>query len=89
MGAAFVGLTVPDLSLRDVGGTKVTTTVVDSGAEGPRGLERWDRTGCALSGDELKQGSGGSDERSEGAHLYRDWRSGRTGKGSVYKPIFH
>ena len=71
MGTAFLWLTIPDLSLRDVGGTKVTTTVVNSGAEGPRCLERWDRTGCVLSEDGFeasKEGSSG-DERSERTHL--------------------
>ena len=74
MGTAFVGLTIPDLSLRDVWSTKVTTAVVNGGAEGPRGLERWDGTGCVLSGDEFEAGKEGgrNDGHSERTHLYRD-----------------
>jgi hypothetical protein len=72
MGTTFLGLTVPDLALRNIGGTKVTTAVVDSGVEGPRSLERWGRAGCALARDDARKEDGG-DEGGEGAHLYQDW----------------
>lgn len=84
MGAAFLRLTVPDLSLGDVGGAKITTAVVNSRAEGPRGLERWDtRTGRALSGDEFGGGKEGnsSDEHNERTHDW--WSPVKDRKGAV------
>lgn len=84
MGTTFLGLTIPDLSLRDVGGTKITTAIVNSRAEGPRGLERWDtRTGRALSGDESEGGKdgSGSDEHNERTH---DWWSGTERERECY-----
>ena len=70
MGTTFLGLTVPDLSLRDVRGTKITTTVVDGGIEGPRSLERCGRTGCALSSDKARKEGGSDDDRGEGTHFH-------------------
>lgn len=83
MGATFLGLAVPDLSLRDLGGTKVTTTVVDGGGEGPIGLERRGRTGRALGRDEAgKKGGGG--EGGKRTHLCRAGDQRRRG---VYKAL--
>ena len=83
MGTTFLGLTVPDLSLRDFGGTEVAATAVNSGAEGPRSLERLDGTGRVLSRDEFKASKeGSSDGRNERTHFNRDWWSG-TGRVSA------
>ena len=75
MGATLLGLTVPDLSLWNIRGTKVTTTVINGGVEGPRCLERWGRAG-ALSGDKPRDEGDGDDEGSERTHFHRD--TGRT-----------
>jgi len=74
MGTTFLGLTVPYLPLGDVGGTKVMTSVVSGGTEGPGSLERWGRTGRALGRDEARK-KGGGEEGGEGMHFYRDWWS--------------
>lgn len=39
-GTTLLRLSIPYLSLWDVGGTKVATTVIDGGMEGPGSLER-------------------------------------------------
>jgi len=70
MGTTFLGLTVPDLSLRDAWGAKITTTVVNGGIEGPRSLERWDRAGCTLSRDEARKEGSDDDDRGERTHLH-------------------
>jgi len=81
MGATFLGLTVPDLSLGDAGSAKVTTTITNGGIEGPRRLERWGRTGCALSRDKAGE-EGGGDEGGERTHPYRSVTGGMMRKGS-------
>ena len=75
MRATSLGLTIPDLPLRYVGGAKVTTTVVDGGTERPRSLERYDRTGRVLSRDEADK-DGSSDDNNKRPHFYLDWWSG-------------
>ena len=79
-GTTFLGLTIPDLSLRNIWSTKVTTTVVDGGVEGPRSLKRCGRTSCALSGNEAGKESGGGGKGCERTHFYWDrWSAtGRT-----------
>jgi len=78
MGAAFPGLTVPDLSLGDAWGTKITTTVVDGGIEGPRSLERRNRTGGALSRDKARKEGGNDGDCSDRAHFHWQWSTTRS-----------
>ena len=78
MGSAFLGLTIPDFSLRNTGGTKIATAIVNGGIEGPRSLERWGRTGCALSRDEARKEGGSNNDRGEGTHLHWLSATGRT-----------
>ena len=75
MGTTLLGLTVPDLSLRDLGGTKVTTTVIDGGGEGPISLERRGGTGRTLSRGEARK-QGGREEGGERAHFTGGQRQG-------------
>ena len=76
MGPILLWLTIPDLSLRNVGGTKVTAAIINGWGEGPGGLEWWEGTGRVLSRAEAsKEGDG--DEGDERTHLGEPSGKGR------------
>lgn len=83
MGPILLWLAIPDLSLRDVGGTEVTAAIINGKAEGPGGLERREGTGRVLSRAEASKEGDDDDEGDERTHLGEP-----PGKGRVISLVY-